>query len=439
MDVNDTLLPQVSVIGSMLIDERCIGPVVAQLQPDDFLSEPYRKAFLVIRKLFTAGATVDPVTVLDGLKTDSTTDWYTLIRQSMMETPTAANVKEYAAILREQARLHRIQLLGAELISTRDMDSAQGCIAKLNALQVDRPGVKITTMEQGLTAFVDRHRTKTTYLPWGFHELDSRMYIGPGKFVIIGGYPSHGKTALALSAAYTMAEKHRVGFFSLETDDGTLMDRLVARTALIPMQRIKQSELTEEDYKTVADLSGDIVKRHLEFILAAGMTVADIFAMAQSRRYDVIYVDYIQLIRGDRSRGRVEEITGISIDLHTMAQATGITVVGLSQLSRPEKGGKTQRAPRMSDLRESGQLEQDADAIMMIYREQADVAASRRVLSIEKNKEGEVGMVYLNFDGATQTFRRSIYQPPPPAKHKDPEPKQVTFEELPGEDKDLPF
>lgn len=439
MDMNDTLLPQVSVIGSMLIDERCIGPVVSQLQPDDFLSEPYRKVFLVIRKLFTAGATVDPVTVLDGLKADGTADWYTLIHQSMMETPTAANVKEYAAILREQARLHRIQLLGAELISTRDMDGAQDCIAKLSALQVDRPGVKITDMAQGLTAFVDRHRTKATYLPWGFHELDSRMYIGPGKFVIIGGYPSHGKTALALSAAYTMSEKYRVGFFSLETDDGTLMDRLVARTALIPMQRIKQSELTEEDYKTVADLSGDIVKRRLEFILAAGMTVSDIFATAQSRRYDVIYVDYIQLIRGDRSRGRVEEITGISIDLHTMAQATGITVVGLSQLSRPEKGGKTQRAPRMSDLRESGQLEQDADAIMMIYREQADVAASRRVLSIEKNKEGEVGMVYLNFDGATQTFRRSLYQQPPPAKRKESEPKQFTFEELQGEDKDLPF
>lgn len=439
MDMTDTSLPQVSVIGSMLIDERCIGPTLPQLQPEDFQSEDYRKMFLAIRKLFTEGTHVDPVTVFDVLKADATVNWIALMRQCMDITPTAANVGLYASILREQARLSRIKALGLELTDARVMESAQDVIAKLNALQVDRPGLKITTMEQGIADFMKRHRTKTAYLPWGFAELDSRMYIGPGKFVIIGGYPSHGKTALALSSAYTMAEKYRVGFFSLETDDGTLMDRLIAKVAQVSMSRIKKSELTAEDYDTVASLSVDIIKRNLEIVLAANMTVADIFAAAQSRRYDVIYVDYIQLIRGDRSRGRVEEITGISIDLHTMAQATGITVVGLSQLSRPEKGGKKQRAPRMSDLRESGQLEQDADAVMMVYRENSDDPDSRRVLTIEKNKEGEVGMVFLNFDGATQTFKRSLNQTPPPARRSEPEFKQVQFTELDIPDKDLPF
>lgn len=357
----------------------------------------------------------------------------------MEMTPTATNVDVYVPILREQARLSRIQAIGVELMSLRDMGSAQEAIARLNALQVDRPGIQITTMEQGLLGFMERQEKKVTYLPWGFQELDGRLHVSTGKFVIIGGYPSHGKTALALSSAYTMSEKYRVGFFSLETDDGTLMDRLVARTALIPMQRIKRNELTEEDYEAVAASSEKIVKHRLEFILAAGMTVADIFATAQSRRYDVIYVDYIQLIRGDRNRGRVEEITGISIDLHTLAQSTGINVIGLSQLSRPEKGGKTQRAPRMSDLRESGQLEQDADVIMMVYRENADNADSRRVLAIEKNKEGELGQVFLNFDGATQTFRRSLNQIPPPARRKEPEYSQVEFHELKEDDSELPF
>lgn len=439
MDMMDTTLPQVSVIGSMLIDDRCIGPVLTKVQPDDFLSEPYRKVFLAIRKLFTEGTPVDPVTVLNVLKADGSADWYDFLAQCMVNTPTAANVDVYVPILREQARLSRIQTIGVELMSLRDMESAQEAIAKLNALQVDRPGLQITTMEQGLRGFMERKEKKVAYIPWGFQELDGRLHVSTGKFVIIGGYPSHGKTALALFSAYTMAEKYRVGFFSLETDDGTLMDRLVARTALIPMQRIKRGELTEEDYEAVAASSDKIIKHRLEFILAAGMTVSDIFATAQSRRYDVIYVDYIQLIRGDRSRGRVEEITGISIDLHTMAQSTGINVIGLSQLSRPEKGGKTQRAPRMSDLRESGQLEQDADVIMMVYRENADDADSRRVLAIEKNKEGELGQVFLNFDGATQTFRRSFNQTPPPARRKEPEYKQLEFHELPDDDKDLPF
>lgn len=439
MDMMDTTLPQVSVIGSMLVDDRCIGPVLTKVQPEDFLSEPYRKVFLAIRKLFTEGTPVDPVTVLNVLKADDSADWHSFLIQCMEMTPTAANVDVYVPILREQARLSRIQAIGMELVSLRDMDSAQEAIAKLNALQVDRPGLQITTMEQGLLGFMERQEKKVTYLPWGFQELDGRLHVSTGKFVIIGGYPSHGKTALALSSAYTMSEKYRVGFFSLETDDGTLMDRLVARTALIPMQRIKRGELTEEDYEAVAASSEMMAKRHLEIILAAGMTVADIFATAQSRRYDVIFVDYIQLIRGDRSRGRVEEITGISIDLHTLAQSTGINVIGLSQLSRPEKGGKTQRAPRMSDLRESGQLEQDADVIMMVYRENADNADSRRVLAIEKNKEGELGQVFLNFDGATQTFRRSLNQVSPPSRRKEPEYKQVEFHELKEDDSDLPF
>lgn len=439
MDRIDSTAAQCSVIGSMLIDERCIGPVLAQLQPADFLSEPYRKVFLVIRKLFSAGQTVDPVTVLDQLKGDGTADWYQFLQECMEVTPTAANVDVYIPILREQARLAQIQALGGELMAVRDMESAQQAIAKLNVLEVDRAGVQVTTMEQGLSRFLERHRVKAEYLPWGFHALDERLHVAGGKFVIIGGYPSHGKTALALHCAYAMAERCRVGFFSLETDDGTLMDRLVARTALIPMQRIKRGELTEEDYDTVASLSKSILDRGLEFILAAGMTAADIFATAQSRRYEVIYVDYIQLIRGERSRGRVEEITGVSIDLHTMAQSSGITVVGLSQLSRPEKRGEARRAPRMSDLRESGQLEQDADAIMMLYRENPDQADSRRVLAIEKNKEGELGQLFLNFDGATQTFRQGPAQAPLPARAKEPKYKQVELTELKGADRDLPF
>lgn len=440
MDMTDTTLAEASVIGSMLIDERCIGPVLPQLQPSDFPHEPYRKLFLAIREQFSAGQPADLVTVYNTLKADKGTDWTDLMRQCMEITPTAANVGEYIPILREQAKLLQVQALGGLLSVVRDLDSAQDYVAKLNALQVDKSGLKITTMEQGLKEFMARHRTKTTYLPWGIQELDSRMYIGPGKFVIIGGYPSHGKTALALQCAYTMSEKSRVGFFSLETDDGTLMDRLVSRVAQISMSHIKKSELTAGDYDNVVGMSESIMKHQLEIVLAAGMTVSDIFAAAQSRRYNVIYVDYIQLIKGDRSRGRVEEVTGISIDLHTMAQSTGITVIGLSQLSRTDKSNKIQRAPRMSDLRETGQLEQDADAIMMVYREQIDDANSRRVLAIEKNKEGETGQVFLNFDGATQTFRRSPSQALPPARRKEPEYKQVEFAEITDRSNpDFPF
>ena len=440
VDMLDTVVPQATVIGSMLIDERCIGATLAQLWPEDFLDQPYRRLFLAIRKLFGADKPVDPVTVLDVVKEDPSVQWYDLIKQCLEVTPTAANVGEYVPILRSQARLNRIQALGERVQAAPDLDSAGAYIDQLNALRVERQGVRVTAMDQALSAFLERQQQKVEYIRWGFEELDRGLHVGPGKFVILGGYASHGKTALALSMAWTMAEKYRVGFYSLETDDATLTDRLVSRFALLSMGKIKRRELGEEDFATVAELSERFIARKLEIVSAAGMTVEDIFASAQSRRYDIIFVDYIQIIRPAGGKGRTEQVTGISIDLHAKAQTTGITVVGLAQLSRPERDGKTQKAPRMSDLRESGQLEQDADVVMMLYREVPDDPNSRRVLSIEKNKEGEVGRLFLSFDGDTQTFRRDYNQTPPPErKRAESEYKQMRFEELPGPDPDMPF
>ncbi|WP_251447111.1 replicative DNA helicase [Vermiculatibacterium agrestimuris] len=437
---SDAIMYQVSVIGSMLIDERCIGPTLADLRPEDFISDSYRKLYLAIRRLFVSGQAVDPVTVLAEMEKDTSAQWYDVIHQCVELTPTAANVAEYTRLLREQARISRINDLGHEILEVRNQEDAQTVIGKLNAQLVERSGVKVTTMEEGLSRFIERHREKPVYLPWGLPDLDSSLYVGSGKFVVIGGYASDGKTALALSSAWTMSEKYRVGFYSLETDDGTLFDRLMARVALIEMGRIKKGELTQEDYDTIAQASGKVASHNLELIMAAGMSVEDIFAHAQSRRYNVIYIDYIQLIPGNRSRGRTEEVTGISIGLHTSAQRTGITVVGLSQLTRPEKEGKSRVAPSMSSLRESGQLEQDADVVLLLYRETPEDPKSRRVLKVAKNKEGEIGLFYLMFDGATQTFRRHYNQDlPPKTKRKESEYKQVDLSELHGNDPDNPF
>lgn len=436
---------QASVIGSMLLNEKVIGRVLQQTEPSDFTLSAYRTIYLAIRKQFGSGQPVDLVTLLDTLKADTTVNWVQLLRECMDITSTSANIDAYVPILREQARVARIRELAAALQGVHSLDEASGLIADLSAQQVDKPGLRITTIDQGLADFVTRHQTKVEYLPWGFDELNRRMYVGVGKFVILGGYPSDGKTAMALYMAWTMAQTKRVGFYSLETDDGTLMDRLVAHVSKINLPRIKRNELTDDDYAAVAAATPRMVDRNLEIVLAAGMTVSDIFASAASRRYDVIFVDYIQLIRGDRRHGRTEEITGVSIDLHTMAQSSGLTVVGLSQLSRAEKGAKTKRAPRMSDLRESGQLEQDADVVMLLYRDDPDDPGSRRILTVEKNKEGEVGKLYLNFDGETQTFRAYVTLTPPPQRGRrseasdEPADQQMQFYELPNDGEPLPF
>lgn len=430
MDVIET---QASIIGAMLIEESVVGPLLGALDPEDFTQYPYRTVFVAARKLFGDGSPVDLVTLLETLKVDPSVIWPELLRQCMEITPTAANAMVYAKYLKEQSRLIRLRELANGFELAMSLDDAQALLEKMNALQVVRSGVKVTTMERGFADFMTRHDPKAVppkYLPWGFSELDSRLYVGEGQFVVIGGYPSHGKTAFALQAAWAMARDVRVGFYSYETKDKLVMDRLMSRLATIAMGRIKHNHLTEEDFVSAADASEYITSRPFDIIEAAGMTVTDIFAHARSRRYGVIVIDYIQLIKPDhRAKSRTEEITNISIDLHTSIQGSGITVVGLSQLSRQSKDSRG-KAPRMSDLRESGQLEQDADVIMLIYREDFDDPDSRRVLAVEKNKEGETGKIYLDFNGSTQTFTKSRRPPPKKRTNKKQDTAPEAEEEM---------
>lgn len=439
MDITDIGFTQASVIGSMLIDEKAAAIALSQLQPEDFTTPRYRSIFQAVRSTFSEGRPVDSVTVFNLLRADPGADWLDLLRQCMDITPTAANIEAHIADLRDQSRTVRARNLAGQIHEkARVWEDVQPLIDQLTALQVDRPGVRIIDMKQGMMEFVERHRAgvRPEYYPWGLRMLDDRLYVGKGKFVIIGGQASHGKTALALSFAWAMAEKHRVGFFSLETDDGTLIDRLSSRLMRIAMPKLKRNTLSVQDYTAVAENASWMAERNLEFISAAGMSVTDIFATAQSRHYDVIYIDYIQFIRGNSKFGQTEKVTEVSMDLHTKAQTTGITVVGLSQLSRAEKGTKLPAKPTMDRLRGSGQLEQDADVVMLIYPEAPDELDSRRVLSIEKNKEGEVGKVYLRFDGEMQTYSLHPDQTKREQKKTD---GHGQYTEIKKEDPTMPF
>ena len=427
---------QVAILGSMLIDERCIGPTLAEVDPQDFSSPVYKTVYLTIRRMFATGETVDPVTVVDALKGDKSGNWYELVKQLMELTPTSANVMEYVKILRRDARLRRMQILGMTLAGAVDMDTAGDAVAKINAEMVERQGLKAMTMEEGLQLFYERRKQTPEYLPWGLSDLDGKLYAERGDYIIIGGAPSDGKTALALASAWRQAEKYRVGFFSLETGKGKAIDRLMAHVAQIQMNSLKHNTLSEEDYQTVADLSPRILSRRLEIVPAANATVTDMFAYAQARRYEIIYIDHVQIIKTDSRRDRYAEMTRVSGEIHTSAQATGITAVVLSQLSRFEKNGKP-RPPVIQDLRETGALEADADIIMLLYRNNPkDRMDPRRMLDVGKNKEGELGSIPLIFDGSTQTFRRNYNYVPP--KPKEPEYKQLNFRDLPP-DTDVPF
>ena len=417
--LQDKLLDaQAALLGAMLIDERTVGPALQEVTADDFVTPGYRTIFCAIQSIFGEGGHVDPVTVLarvPGLQQD-------VLVQLMDITPTAAHFQDYAAILRQEARLYRLREIAGRIVEAGDEAEARACVDEANALLVQRAGVKCWSLEDAYADFFRRHAGNPDYLPWGMDRLDKQIRARRGDMVILGGYPSAGKTALALALAHGMARTMRVGFYSYETDIDRLHDRYVAQMTGITLRRQQDNCLSDADWETMAEGVGPLTAPQLDLIEASGMTVADIRSHALARHYDVVYVDYLQKIRSSRGyrASEYEQVTQISSDLQAFGRQTGISVVALAQLSRQETGADGRaKPPTMASLRSSGQMEQDATVILLLWREDAAPGSDNqnRVLLLAKNKDGVAGrQMVLGFDGPTMRFwdRMQGPEPPPP-------------------------
>lgn len=444
MDVSgeNWLQAQYSVLGSALIDEKVLPKIMAETSESDF-SGTCLTLYKTIRELFLAGAPVDPVSVV-GKVGKQYTDF---VMQLMAITPTAANIANYITLCRSQSRVLALQEIGKKLANADKEEDCRKLMDKANSLLVDKKGVNITTMAVGLKRFAGRSTKPKSYLTWPIASLNNDMYSEAGDFILLGGYPSAGKSALALQCALHWAKCRRVGFYSLETSADKLMDRIIAYAADIPLSDIKRNRLQEKDWERFASTSTALSELPLDLIPASGMTPADVKATAMARRHEIVIIDYLQLLTAS-GKNRYEQVTNISLALHTMAQTMGITVLALSQLSRPEKTSSgEERAPSMSHMRESGQIEQDADAILLLYLQEPDNRSGPRTLKIAKNKEGICTANTLEFDGAKQRFYKAdsgkfpSAQPTATGKQTrrgNARNGQVQMSELPGDYK-VPF
>lgn len=438
---------QLGVLGSLLLNPRGLaGEIFHRVSPEDFRGDNYRTIFTAARAIFLEGGALDPVTI----SARAGGGYEPFLAEVMRLTPTAANWEAYVEILLQQTRLSQAQACGFDLANARDIGDIAPVLDRLNALVVGRDERKAIGMKEAMQRFFDRHQGKPPeYLKWGVPALDEKLYCEPGDFVIVGGYPSAGKTILGVQFALQLARMgKRVGFFSLETKPEKLTDRLMSHQAQVPMDRIKKNQISPEEWLRCSRAAEENYSLCLEQVPAAGMTAAAIQAYALSHRYDAVVIDYIQLVRGSSRRDDLHAIvTETSMALHEMAQRFGITVIALAQLSRPDKTMKNPPPPTMSSLKESGQLEQDADIILLLYQEDPNDYRSNRVLKLAKNKEGERGRILLEFHGDVQTLT-----PVPPSKaesyaavHKAAaaakrERQQMTMQELqPGEGGELPF
>lgn len=399
---------EVAVVGAMLIDERCIPAVLASGVGDgDFADGTCRTTFRAVKKLFLANRPVDPVTVVDAIQGgDTYRQWVTGVMEA---TPTAANVESYCTIVRDGGMLRRMRTLAEELVLCGERDSAEDLARKIMAETTVTDRMPRMSGKELAEDFVARMRSTKPpeYLPWGFPTLDRAIKSELGDFNILGGYSSAGKTLLSIQMALSMAKRFRVGYYSLETRPEKMADRLFAHLSGTPLTRIKSRTLTDEDWPRLAEaVSGFTAHCPFDVIRAGGSSVEDVMADALSRRYQVIFVDYIQQLRvpSVKTGDRYALVTAVSAELHLFAQQHNVAVVGLAQLSRPEKTKDGKVPPDMHSLRESGQLEQDADSILLVYPKDANDNRSNRIIKIAKNKDGPRAMLEVAFDGATQTM-----------------------------------
>lgn len=307
---------------------------------------------------------------------------------------TRENVENWTQIIREQAALTRFQSLalqaGSALTTFADLPDLYSQMGE--ALTLDREEQDFKPIGELVDNYIRRLDEKAEYIPTGIAVLDRNLHLSPGNLFIIGGRPSAGKTALSLQMACEQARRgFRVCYFSLETDPDTLTARIIANRLAVPLADVKAKIVPQSDLDDLAELH----KLPLYIRSASGKGAGWIKAQAHRMKAQVIFIDYLQLLTASKAKDRYQQITSISIALHELAQTTGILVVALAQLNR----NAAHTSPSTADLKESGQLEQDADAILLLS---ADKEQYQAILA--KNKEGKVGEIPLTFDKARQRF-----------------------------------
>ena len=307
---------------------------------------------------------------------------------------TRPNVEKWTQLVLEQAALTKFQSLafqaGSSLTTFADLPDLYSKMGE--ALTLDREEQDFKPIGELVDNYVRKLNEKPKYIPSGIPVLDKHLHLAPGNLFIIGGRPSAGKTALSLQMACEMARRGlRVCYFSLETGPDTLAARIIANRLSTPLADVKEKRVPQSELDGLADLH----KLPLLIRSASSKSVGWIKAQAQRMKAQVVFIDYLQLLEDGKAKDRYQQVTAISIALHELAQTTGILVVALAQLNR----GAAHSTPSAAALKESGQLEQDADAILLLSDDGEQYQAV-----LAKNKEGRVGEIGITFDKERQRF-----------------------------------
>ena len=419
-----------AVLGAILIDSQCINEVVGLLRPEDFCNQQNREIYETIYTMFNFSQTIDPVTVLDKLKElgyyhDNSRDY---ILQLMEITPTAANVTRYANIVREKAMLRGLsqaatdisQMVYEEVGTAGEMlESAE---KKIYALRKGERGDSLehvgTVLHRVFDTLTELSQSDSPIpgLSTGLRDLDTKINgLNKSDLVLVAARPAMGKSTFSLNLGLNVAKKYNktVALFNLEMSREQLVMRLMAGESFVELQKLVTGKLSEEEWGKLCMASAALSQTDIRVDDNPSITVAEM--NAKLRRLDnlgLVIIDYLQLMNGSgygKSSGenRVQVVGEISRSLKIMAKELNVPVICLSQLSRAVES-RTDKRPIMSDLRESGAIEQDADVIMFLYRDEyynpnsEDKGIAECIVG--KNRHGETGTVKLQWIPQFQTF-----------------------------------
>lgn len=381
------------VLGAAMVRPELAPEVMGDLDPELFLPE-LRDLYAALDGLWSATGKLDAVAAFER---------YPALKPSIAACLEAADascvcitrerVREWVRLLKERRALERFQALAIEAAGgATAYNDLPGLYDRMGrALDLDDGGEDFQPIGDLVDDYIRRLDEKPRYIPTGIGVLDRYLHLSQGDFLLIGGRPSAGKTALSLQMAVEQAMRgYRVCYFSLETSAEVLTRRIIANRLCVPLADVQAKRVPPATLDGLARLR----RAPLYIRSAAGKSVGWMRAQAARKKAQVVYVDYVQIIPSD-GRDRYTQITRSSIALHELAQTTGMVVVGVAQLNR----SAAHTDPTTADLKESGQLEQDADAILLLGG-----AGSEHPFALAKNKEGRTGSFDVRFDKGKQRF-----------------------------------
>ena len=427
---------EASVVGSMLMDKDAIMTAAELISKEDFYQTPYGIVFESMVELFNEGRPVDLVTLQERLKEKDVSDEVAsmeFVRDLITTVPTSANVKYYAEIVAEKALMRRLIRLNEEIANTcyvgkEPLDVILEQTEKSMFELLQRKGGKdfvpirqvvMRTLEKIEKAA--KNRGSVTGIPTGFHDLDYKLSgLQPSDLILIAARPSMGKTAFVLNVAQNVAFRSgkAVAIFSLEMSNEQLMNRLFAMESNVDAQRLRTGNMQDTDWEKLIEGAGVIGTSGLIIDDTPGISISEL--RSKCRKYklehglDLVIIDYLQLMTGRTGRAsesRQQEISDISRALKGLARELNVPVIALSQLSRAVERRDDKR-PLLSDLRESGAIEQDADVVMFLYRDEYYNKDSEHKKEAEviiaKQRNGPVGTVSLVWLGEYTRFANMV-------------------------------